>query len=458
MVARRRHAPVDRSPDDAPIAGLAELSLLDFIPRCSPELQSPYPLRPLTDLLEQAPHGNLRVLSSPPVRHTKTTTLCHFITWALVRDPTLKIFFLSHSAKFSQKWSRYARRLAEACGVRLSADFNTIEEWTTEAGGGAYWASCDQEVIGRGADVVIVDDPIGAEDVWDVRKRDEVDETISFVTTRLNVGGSVILNMSRMSDDDPIGRRLQGRAREWQEIALPAIIDENGPNERALWEDLRPLEHLHAVRAELCEQGDRWAWESQYQGRPPADQSGVFVGTHPFVGAVPDGARIVIGIDAAYSRGRRSDFFAAVVVAEVEGLACVIHVVKHQRGTTGIIETCFQLKTIYPTARLASYIAGPEKGVYDTLFLLGLEIEQMPARWNKGVRAKRCAHAWENGRVLVRPKEPWSRDFIAECHAFSGYEDPHDDQVDALVSAYDALEAGRPVPGFSTFLFGRAVM
>jgi predicted phage terminase large subunit-like protein len=458
MVQRRRHAPKDRSPDEATASGLRDLSLLDFIPICSPELQSPCPLRPLTDLLERAPHGTLRVCSSPPVRHTKTTTLCHAIVWWLIREPKLKIFFLSHAAAFSQRWSRYTRRLAESCGVRISSDFNTITEWTTTDGGGAYWASCDQDVIGRGADIAVIDDPIGYDDVWDAAMRDHVDDTISFVTTRLEPGGSVILNMSRMSQDDPIGRRLFGRAREWEEVALQAIVDENGPNERALWEELRPLQHLKELRAELCEKGDRWSWESQYQGKPPADQNGVFVGSHPFVGEVPAGSRIVIGVDASYSKNHRADFNAFVVIADIEGRACVIHVVRHQLGTSGVLSTYFALKAVYPLARFVTYMSGPEKGVYDTLFLLGCEIEQMPARWNKGVRAKRCAHAWERGNVLVRPSEPWSRDFIAECHAFSGFDDPRDDQVDGLVAAFDALEAGRPIKGFSTFTFGRAVM
>src|ERR1700739_1762800 len=108
----------ERSPECDPRA-LAGLSLMDAIPVISPELASPWHLAPLVELLEKAPGGGVRVLSSPPIRHAKTTTLIHAIVWWLARDPTLKVWFLSYSAQYAQLWSRTCRLLAESVGVRL---------------------------------------------------------------------------------------------------------------------------------------------------------------------------------------------------------------------------------------------------------------------------------------------------------------------------------------------------
>lgn len=453
---RPRGTSIDRRTGD-PIRWRDGISFHDAWPIIDPALLWPAPLEPLPSLLEQAVGGNLRVLSSPPVRHGKSTTLVRWIAWALRSNPERSFFYLGHSAQFVQRFSRECRRLAQNVGVELASDFNTITEWHTDAGGGAFWASTDQEVIGRGCDVAIFDDPLGWLESWDQKKRDQVDETISFVTTRLNAGGSVILNMSRQSTDDPIGRRLGGRAREWAYVNKRAIIDEGTDHESALWPEVRSLENLREIRTELRERGDERVWRAQYQGEPVADRGSLFVGLETWAGALPPVGRVVIGVDAAFSAGAAGDFFAAVVLAEWGDAAIVLEVVRHQRGTAAVMASLSELHARYPDARLVSYVSGPERGIYDTMAMLGCEVEQMRARWAKGIRARACAHAWETKRLLVRADRPWSRAFVAECQSFTGADDAHDDQVDALVSAYDGLQVGRPHAEFAGgFVFGRA--
>jgi predicted phage terminase large subunit-like protein len=95
----------------------------------------------------------------------------------------------------------------------------------------------------------------------------------------------------------------------------------------------------------------------------------------------------------------------------------------------------------WPAAPWYSYVAGGERGTYELLAMRGFPVSLMAARWSKYVRAQRTAAAWSAGRILVPHSAPWLKDFLHEVHAFTGLTDTHDDQVDALVSAFDALES-----------------
>ena len=98
-----------------------------------------------------------------------------------------------------------------------------------------------------------------------------------------------------------------------------------------------------------------------------------------------------------------------------------------------------------------------EKGILNLLFQDDVHIERMHARHNKYTRAQRCSVAWKAGRILVRSGQPWSASFAREVEHFTGNEQGKDDQVDALVSAFDLVELNAPVGwGGGGFTFGKA--
>jgi phage terminase large subunit-like protein len=202
-------------------------------------------------------------------------------------------------------------------------------------------------------------------------------------------------------------------------------------------------------------------WYAQIQNDPLADARGFFVGEHPLAGDVPQSARIVFGVDAAFTAGKKSDYFACVGLADMGAdVMGVFRVIRHQRGLTAAIETLGALSVEFPGARFCSYTSGQERGVYDHVFQVGgIAVEQMLARWNKGTRAQKAARSWNAGKIQTRLGERWTAPFLRELHGFDGGETGVDDQVDALVSAHDAMQMGRPLPGIGqSFTFGRACM
>jgi predicted phage terminase large subunit-like protein len=111
----------------------------------------------------------------------------------------------------------------------------------------------------------------------------------------------------------------------------------------------------------------------------------------------------------------------------------------------------------YPV-RYGCYMGGNEKGILNLLFVEDVAIERMPARHSKHTRSQRCAKAWKTGRILVRRGQSWSTKFAREVEYFTGNERGHDDQVDALVSAFDLVELAAPVGWDGGFTFGSRVV
>ncbi len=432
-------------------------ALVDFIPWLSPQFHAPYHLNPLPGLLDAAPRGGLRVLADPPVRHVKTTTCLHAIAKWLTVDPTLEIFYLTYAARFSERNSREARRLTVAAGVELSKVHNTIAEWRTEAGGTVYAASTDQEHQGRGADIVIVDDGLAWIDRDNADARDRVDEAIAYATTRLNPKGSVFVIGSRSHPDDPIGRRLGGRAKNWTHVAMPAIIDEGQPTERALWPEVRDLDHLKEIRAELTERGDQRVWDAQYQGRPRSSLDELFKEPLRY-SMLPDwpGFRYVMGVDLAYSVGKDSDWFALVTL-KVWGSAAYVIETDRMHADLPALESRIRSSWVkYGRCPIFSYVAGPEWGAVRYFAERGIQMSGMNARYNKKTRAQKTIDRWNAGKILLPDRAPWLDGFKSRVAGFTGAEnDRDDDEVDALVSACDGGVFGSAVSGGAMALGGR---
>lgn len=414
-------------------------SLLDFMTRLSPDKHAPYPLRPLPTLLEDAAsRAGLRVLASPPVRHGKTTLVMHAVAYWWTVDPTLDIFYLTYAARFSERNGREMRNLVDLAGVaHKTRDHWTISEFRNAAGGTVYVGSTDQEHQGRGADIVIVDDGLAWIDRDDANKRDQVDDAVSFLTTRLHPNGSVFIIGSRSHPDDLIGRRLE---RGWTHVSAPAIVDEGQPNERALWPELRPLANLKAIRAELEELGDVRVWESQYQGRPRASVD-EFFGEPLRYSRLPDfgGYRLVYGADFAYSIHRRADWFALVTMRIYGSIAYVLDVKRMKADIPTFIDAIESAQAEYGRAQIFSYVSGPEWGIIRFLASHhGIHIQGMNAQYGKKTRAEKTRERWNRGKVLLPERAPWLDGFVRRAKAFTGNEkDSDDDEVDALVSGCD---------------------
>src|SRR3990167_1770463 len=155
-------------------------------------------------------------------------------------------------------------------GVVIKGDSSAVSAWETTAGGGMVTAGVGGPITGRGADLLIIDDPVkNAEEAQSPIVRDGIWQWWQTTArTRLEPGGSVVVVMTRWDADDLVGRLQTDLSDAWESLVLPAIAEQGDmmgrPLGAPLWPARYPLPALDAIRREVGED----AWASLYQQRP----------------------------------------------------------------------------------------------------------------------------------------------------------------------------------------------
>jgi predicted phage terminase large subunit-like protein len=429
--------------------------LQGFIPAVTPRWQSPRHLARLTDLFERiAQEERVRALVSVPPQHGKTETLLHGLAWLLKRKPWLRNAYASYAASLAFTKSRLARDYAQTAGVTIRDDAGKVSEWVTTDGGGLLATGVGGPLTGNPVDgLLLVDDPHkNRAEAESATIRNKIKEWwTSTAMTRVHPGASILVVHTRWHSDDLIGwlRERNGGA-GWEVIELRAIADGTDPRDprqpgEALWPEFMPADFLAERRIDVGE----YDWASLYDQRPTPKGGAVFEGDVLF-SPPPTRYRVVIGLDLAYTEKTASDYSVAVVMAEAEGLYHILDVHRMQTAAPAFAERLRALAATYPGAPMVAYVGGTERGVVDLMNVrpdtpgkLQLNVQAKPATADKFIRAQPVAAAWNAGRIFLPPDAPrWAGPFVSEMRSFTGIKDSHDDQIDALAAAYDALSRG----------------
>lgn len=430
-------------------------SLLEFIPLVTPWYGAPvFHLKPLAELFWQAGCGNrLRVLSSTPPQHGKTTSMLHWIVAYLKAFPWQVVAYVTYESGIAWSKSREAREIAERAGVAIKKGSASVAEWRTTQGGGFLATSIGGRLTGYRVDLLVVDDPhkdrISAESpTYQLRAYEWFS---SAAMTRLSKDASVIVNMARWSQGDLIGRLLENKKIDWKVVNLKAIKDDG----TALWQQEKPLEYLKQLRdSGLVHPYD---WAALYEGNPQP-RGGALFGEPARYDVIPmdannvKGWRFAIACDPAATAKNSADYSAIVVVgATGDGPNQKVYVLDVWRGQVEIPALVKKLNQFQARWRCPVWIeaVGGFKAVPQMLRDVGhtqdpaLRVCEVSGRGDKFTRALPVSAAWGDGRVLIPRSEdehPWLKDFLAEIKRFTGKGDAQDDQVDALAHAFDAVD------------------
>lgn len=403
-------------------------------------LDAPH-LAPLLDLFERAKYEPVRACVSYPPRAGKTESVIAGVCDRLLESPETRIAYGSYAANFAKKKSARIRSLARQHGVPIDPATRSKQDWSTgrsKGGGepGGLWAtSVAGQITGMGFDLAVLDDLIkGREEAESLAIRDAAHTWIlTDVSTRLEPGGSIIVNGTRWHDDDPIGRLIRDG---WEEINVPAFTESG----ESYWPERWSREHLLRLQDTLGGP-DGYDWSALYMGQPRAAGDAVFKDACLFDEIPPGPMRIGIGFDLAYTVKKSSDFSVYVVLAEVYGIYYVIDVVRVRVSEAEFREKIAKAAESYNTSLVTGYLAATEQPTIDLLQDDGLPAYGMRAVADKKSRALPAASAWNLQRIKVRANQPWTREFVREVVSFTGA-DRHDDQVDALAAVYDAMHVG----------------
>ena len=218
----------------------------------------------------------------PPGSAKSTYTSLLFPVWWFQRHPRSTVICASHSLGLARSFGRRARDLvqehADQLGFAIKPTHRAADNWSTTAGGEYLAVGVRGAVVGRRADLIIIDDPVKSHAIADSkRQRDFLwDWYKSDVSTRLKPKGRVALVMTRWHKDD-LGGLLEATAEDgWRVLRLPALAEPNDPLGRPPGEPLWPAwEDKDALARRRALIGER-AWSALYQQRPHAPGGSLF--------------------------------------------------------------------------------------------------------------------------------------------------------------------------------------
>ncbi len=227
-----------------------------------------------------------RLLVAMPPRHGKSETISRYLpAWYLGRHPDRRVMLTSYEADFAASWGRKARIVLKQhgeplFGVRIAARSAAASAWDIEGhSGGMVTAGVGGPLTGKGAHLLIIDDPVkNHEQAHSELLREKAwDWWRSTARTRLQRPGAVVLVMTRWHEDDLAGRLLRDGSDDWTLLELPALADPDDALGRAPGQALCPglgfdEDWLHDTRAEL---GSYW-FSALYQQHPRPPEGMLF--------------------------------------------------------------------------------------------------------------------------------------------------------------------------------------
>jgi predicted phage terminase large subunit-like protein len=433
----------------------ARTDLLGFVRYTFPGYRVGRPHRLIAEKLEAVERGKVtRLMVMAPPRHGKSELVSRrFPAWFIGRNPGKQFIGASYGADLAGDFGRDVRNIVGSPefaalfpGVALAEDSSARNRWHTNQGGSYLAAGVGSAITGRGAHVLVLDDPVKDREAAESSTIREATWAWyrSVAYTRLMPGGAVILTLTRWHEDDLAGRLLAERENGgdvWDVLELPAL-DEDG---EALWPEGYDAAALAQIRGAIGERD----FSALYLQRPrPAEGSIFRVVNIPVVDAAPAGVvQQVRGWDLASARavGTRSpDWSVGAKLGQLpDGRLVVLDVVR-LRGTPDEVEAA-----IVATARRDGYgttvalptdpgQAGRAQIQYLTRALIGFTVVSGPETGAKTTRAAPLAAQANVGNVLL-VRAPWTQALLDELAAFpSG---TFDDQVDALSRAFSSLRS-----------------
>lgn len=430
-------------------------TLEEFVQRVSPQIEITKHLKELLDELEGLRLGvALRLLINWPPRHGKTTAVLHAIAWLMCHFK-INCGYGAYGDRMARKKSLQIQAMVRAAGLTVEG---ALDDWSVvETGANLIARGILSPWTGMGCDLLVLDDPIkNREEAESAILRDKTwDSFCDDFSSRLDdpEQGAIIVIHTRWHMDDVAGRILAGRAGEPYKHLLKKAINDNG---EALWPRRFPLRVLAIIRAK-----GEYGWWSLYMQEPRPRGVRVFTEPATFdLGAWKrDGWRIAIAVDPAATAKTQSDWSVAVVLAmRGYGVNCecvILDVLRVQVAIPKFIRMVARLRRHHGRAipviveAIGGFASLPDTFVEICPELAGVvfpvkSTAEVKVTADKFLRAQPVSAAWNDGRVRVPAHSEWVDVFVRECLAFTGTGDAHDDQVDALAHAFNAMYRARP--------------
>ena len=486
---------------------LAHDKLLYFIMRMFPAYQPGWVHNLICTKLETfsqdviAKKAPRLMLFMPPRSGKSEIASKQFPAFHLGHAPEHEIIAASYGVSLPMGFSRKIKEMMQDTAYKnvfpttsLNRNAMATEGWLTTKGGGYVPAGVGGSITGKGAHVLIVDDPVKDAEAADSETQRESawDWYGSTARTRLAPGGGILVIQTRWHDDDLAGKlirqmqedlaeideelaeaKLEGASDDviakitekyeevemWEIINLPALAEQDEfydhktgqitfKKEHAQCRPLRKIdEALHPARFDelalkkMRRTMSKRHWSALMQQNPVPDDGDIFtkdsfrtIHTRPKL----EGHHIYIAWDLAIGQKQRNDWTVGLVGAlNEQGFLIIYDMIR--------VKTDELAPLIVDTAKLYEQylqVMGLEQGqiqmsimpnlkaLFDERKFYPVMTDKLKPVTDKVARARPAQGMAQHGKILLPSDQPWVETFLAELLRFPN--GLHDDIVDAL--------------------------
>lgn len=434
----------------------AQTDFMSFVKRVWPEfIEGSHHKRIATKFNELAEGKIKRLIINMPPRHTKSEFASFLLpAWMIGKRPKLKIIQSTHTTELAVRFGRKAKTLIdtpeyqEIFETRLREDSQAAGKWETEQGGEYYAAGVGSAITGRGADLLIIDDPHSEQDALNI---DALERAYEWYTSgprqRLQPGGAIVMVMTRWNVKDLTGALLRDtgneKADKWELIEFPAIL----PSGKPVWPEYWKLEELENVKASLSLQ----KWNAQWMQNPTSEE-GAIIKREWWrkweKDTIPPLEHVIQSYDTAFMKKETADYSAITTWG--------VFYNNEDSGPQLILLDAVKDRFEFPELRRIAYqqyqywqpetvlVEAKASGLPLTYELrkMGIPvINYTPSRGNdKHTRVNSVAPLFESGQIWAPVDKEFAQEVIEECAAFP-YGD-HDDLVDSMTQAVMRFRQG----------------
>jgi len=430
-------------------------SFLDFVKHVWPEFIEGKHHKRIADKFNKLAQGKIkRLIINMPPRHTKSEFASFLLpSWMVGRKPDLKIIQTTHTTELAIRFGRKAKTLIDSpeyqqvFKTRLREDSQAAGKWETEQGGEYYAAGVGSAITGRGADLLIIDDPHSEQDALNVTALERAYEWYtSGPRQRLQPGGAIVVVMTRWNMKDLTGMLLKNqkelKSDQWEIIEFPAIM----PSGKPVWPEYWKLEELEAVKASTGVQ----KWNAQYMQNPTSEEGAIIKREwwQPWEeDFIPALKHVIQSYDTAFGKKQSADYSAittwGVFYLNDDSPASLIllDAKKGRYDFSELKQVAYEQWKYWDPDTVIIEAKASGQPLTDELRKMGIPVVNFsPSKGNdKHTRVNSVAPLFESGMIWA-PNQEFAEEVIEECAAFPFGD--HDDLVDSTTQAIMRFRQG----------------